>query len=240
MERTLGIILGILIIVFAALSAMLGFSAYTEYAYRSTLTGNYSYLCTVTTDAPMYNVTLFIPVPVDTAGNSPTAAGFSSRSIRGVPAGWETILLDSSKSTMVKITTPAVIPPQETTHGHPFTITLSSEDSTETAIDTSDPINGSALFRPVQALKENTCLPGRGGSARCFTFTTAAFAEYSTAADTTATITSAITGRNSWKVLEPASNEYHAEVTLTMKGSQHGWQTMDGEMTSGSGTLLRS
>lgn len=240
MERTLGIILGILIIVFAAVSAMLGFSAYTEYAYRSTLTSNYTYLCTVTTDAPLYNVTFFIPIPVDTAGNSPTAAGFSSRSISGVPADWETTLLDSGKSTVVKITTPAIIPPQGPAAGHPFTTALSSEDSSRTAINTMDPVNGSALFRPVQALKENACPPGRGGSDRCFTFTTAAFAEYSTAAETTVTITSAITGRNRWKVLEPASSEYHAEVSLTLRGAQHGWQTMDGEMTSGSGTPLRS
>lgn len=239
MDRTLGTIIGILIIVFAAVAAMLAFTAYTDYAYDRTLSGNYTYLCTVTTDAPLYNVTLFIPVPVDAAGNSPTAAAFSSRTIGGVPADWEMILLDSGKSTVVKITTPAIIPPKGTTAGHPFTTTLTSEDTARAAIDTLDPVNGSAIFRPVQALKENAC-PGGGGDARCFTFTTSAFAEYSTAADTTVTITSAITGRNSWKVLEPASNEYHAEVSISMKGAKHGWETMDGELTSGSGTYIRS
>ncbi|OPX62927.1 MULTISPECIES: hypothetical protein [unclassified Methanoregula] len=241
MDRTLGIILGILIIVFAAVTAMLGYSAFTDYAYRSTLSGNYTYLCTVTTDAPLYNVTLFVPVPVDTAGNSPTAAAFSSGTIAGIPSGWETTLFDTGKSTLVKITAPAIIPPQGTKPANPFTISLSSETLSQGAIDTVDPVNNSVLFRPVRDLKEQPSWSrGFGSRARSFSYTTAVYAEYSTASDTTVTITSAITGRNSWKVLEPASNEYHADVTISMKGTKHGWETMDGELTSGSGTYIRS
>lgn len=235
MDRTLAITLGILIACFSVVAGMLGYTAYTEYAYRSTITGTTSYLCTITTDGPLANVTFFVPVPVDRAGNSPPAASWSSKTIAGIPAGWEAVLFDTGKATLVKITTPAIIPPEGTSSARPFAIPLSSDSSVPEAIETRDPVNTSAMFRPVQGLEETACPPA-DGDARCFTFTTSMYAAYEAAPDTNVTLTSAITGKNQWNVFGPASNGYHAEASVTLHGGQHGWTDMNGRLTPGSGT----
>ena len=35
---------------------------------------------------------------------------------------------------------------------------------------------------------------------------------------------------------ESRSNEYHTDVSLSLKGERHGWAVLDGELTTGFGT----
>jgi hypothetical protein len=157
--------------------------------------------------------------------------------MNGVPADWETTLFDTGKSTLLKVTTPAIVTPEGTSAKHPYTITFSSVTTSRTPLDTRNPVEKSAMFRPVQALSENTCTQGPAdGSSRCFTYKTSVYADYGTAADTTVTITSAVTGKNTWSIFEPRSNEYHTDISTSMKGENHGWALLEGELTSGTGT----
>jgi hypothetical protein len=237
MDRIIRITFCVFIVIFAPFAGMLAYTAYSESAYRSTLSGTYIYSCTITTDAPLYNVTLFIPVPVDRNGNSPMASEFSNRTMKGVPAEWETTLFDTGKSTLLKIVTPAIIPPEGTTASRPYTITFSSETASRSPIDTLNPVEKSAMFRPVQALRGNACpQEPAGGNTRCFTYTTAMYANYQTSAGTSVTITSAVTGKNTWKILEPRSNEYHTDIITRMTGESHGWAVSGGRLSSGTGT----
>jgi len=237
MDRIIKAGLGIFIVILVAFTGIIAFTGYTETAYRNTLAGTYSYTCTITTDSPLYNVTLFIPVPVDRTGNSPMVSGFSSNAIKGVPADWETTLFDTGKSTLIRVRTPAIVPPKGTSAQHPFTITFSSETAGRTPVNTTDPVGQSAVFRPVQALDGKACPQGSADSAgRCFTYTTSLYADYQTAADTTVTITSAVAGKNTWTIFEPYSNEYHTAVSTSMRGESHGWAVLSGELSSGIGT----
>jgi hypothetical protein len=237
MDKIISITLCVFIIILAAFAGFFVYNSYVDTAYRNTFSGTYIYTCTITTDAPLYNVTFFIPVPVDPAGNSPMVSAFSGHTMIGVPQTWDTILFDTGKSTLLKITVPAIVPPEGTTASHPSTVVFSSETASPFPVDTLNPLEKSLMFRPVQDLNEKACSQERaGGSARCFTYTTAVYAEYRTAADTIVTITSSVTGRNSWTVFEPRSNEYHTDVSLSLKGEHHGWAMLDGELTTGSGT----
>jgi hypothetical protein len=237
MDKVIKTSLGLFIVILVAFTGIITYTGYTETAYRNTITGTYTYTCTITTDAPLSNVTFFIPVPADPSGNSPVVSSFSSHAVAGVPAGWDTVLYDTGKSTMVKVTAPVVIPPEGTSAQHPYTIIISSETSSRTPIDTRDPVGKSAMFRPVQALNGSTCPQGRAdGSPQCFTYTTSVYTDYVTAADTTVTITSAVTGKNNWTIFEPRSNEYHTEVSTSMRGENHGWVALNGELSSGTGT----
>jgi hypothetical protein len=237
MDRIIRITLCIFIVLFAPFAGMLAYTAYTESAYRNTLSGTYTYSCTITTDAPLYNVTLFIPVPVDRNGNSPMASEFSNRTMKGVPADWDTTLFDTGKSTLLKIVTPAIIPPEGTTASRPFAITFSSETASHSPIDTLNPVEKSAMFRPVQALGGNACpQETAGGSTRCFTYTTAVYADYQASAGTSVTITSAVTGKNSWNIFGPHSNEYHTGIRTRIDGENHGWAVAGGTLSSGTGT----
>jgi hypothetical protein len=238
MDRIIYVTLCVLMVIATPFAGILAYTAYTEFAYRNTLSGNYTYLCTIDTDAPLYNVTLFIPVPVDRNGNSPIAAEFSSRAMKGIPSGWDTSLFDTGKSTLLKITVPEIIPPEGTTASHPYTVTFSSESASRTPIDTKNPVEMSAMFRPVQGLTPGKCPPeiSTAAGAQCAFYTTSLYADYSAPADTITTIHASITGRNTWTVFELRSNEYHADVITVMKGSHKGWVAMEGRLSSGTGT----
>lgn len=237
MDKVIKTSLGLFVVILVAFAGIITYTEYTETAYRNTITGTYTYTCTITTDAALSNVTFFIPVPADSSGNSLVVSSISSHAIAGVPTGWVTTLYDTGKSTMVRVTVPSVIPPEGTSASNPYTVTFSSETASRTAIDTRDPVGKIAMFRPVQALSAGACPQGRAdGSSQCYTYTTSVYADYVTAADTTVTITSAVTGKNSWKIFEPRSNEYHTEVSTSMKGENHGWVVLSGELSSGTGT----
>jgi len=232
MDKIIKAGLGLFILILVAFTAVITYTGYTETAYRNSITGTYSYTCTITTDAPLYNVTLFIPVPVDRTGNSPMVSEFSNHIMKGVPAGWDTTLFDTGKTTLLKVTTPAVTPPEGTSAQHPYTVTFSSETPLRTPIDVRDPVEKSAMFRPVQEMSEKTCPQGLPGtSPRCFAYTTSMFADYTTAADTTVAITSAVTGNNTWTIFEPHSSEYHTDIRASVKGENHGWVVLNGELT---------
>ena len=225
------------IVILIAFTAAITYDVYTETAYRNSITGTYSYTGSITTDAPLYNVTLFIPVPVDDKGNSPMAAEFSNHIMKGVPADWETTLFDTGKSTLLKVTAPAIIPPEGTSSQHPYTITFSSETPSRSPIDTRKPVEKSAMFRPVQALTSRECTReiSNGTGALCASFTTSLYADYSASPDTEVTIQESVTGRNTWTIFEPRSNEYYADVMTSRKGDYKGWLVMDGFLSSGAG-----
>ena len=237
MDKIIKISLGVFIVILVAFTAIITYTGYTETAYRNSITGTYTYTCTITTDAPLYNVTLFIPVPVDQTGNSPMVSEFSNHIMKGVPADWETTLFDTGKSTLLKVRTPAIVPPEGTSAQHPYTITFSSETRLRSPIDVRNPVEKSAVFRPLQAMTEIPCPQGQSGtSPRCFTYSTSLYADYGTAADTSVTITSAVTGRNSWTIFEPHSNEYHTKNSVRLKGENHGWAALSGELASDNAT----
>src|SRR5208337_1241730 len=132
MDRIIKITLAVFIIILVTFVALAGYSAYVENAYRTSLAGSYSYTCTIATDSPLVNVTLFIPIPEDRNGNSPIIAQYSAHAITGMPGTWNATLYDTGKSTLVQITIPSLVPPSGTGHEHPYAITLSTTISSQT------------------------------------------------------------------------------------------------------------
>jgi hypothetical protein len=225
MDKIIKITLGLFIVLLVAFAASAGYSAYVENSYRTSLSSSYSYTCTITTDSPLTNVTLFIPVPADPAGNSPIIGEFSAHTISGVPDTWKTELYDTGKATLVKITAPSLAP---------GTITLYTNVTSKNFIGTQDPVENSPMFRPVQDLKTTECATGVAGG-QCTTYRTALYADYRAAPGTSVTIASSLVGRNEWKVLEPEFNEYRTGITALMSGDQKDWTTVSGYLQSGIG-----
>ena len=232
MDKIIRVSLGLLLVILIAAVSVFAYQAYVEKAYRESLSGTWSYTCTITTDSPLSNVTLFIPVPADRSGNSPIVAGFSTRDIDGIPDNWEVTLYDTGKATMVKIAVPAIAVPNGTSPSNPLAIRMSAELKADTVIDTADPINSSAMFRPVGDLVQVPCPAGTAvqGSPSCYRYTTSLYADYETAPDASVSISATLTGRNSWRIFEPGSNEYETGVNLQMSGAQHGWSAMSGTL----------
>jgi hypothetical protein len=214
--------------------SVVSYQVFVEKAYLTSLSSTYSYTCTITTDSTLSNVTLFIPVPADPSGNSPIVAQFSAHAIAGLPEDWTVTLYDTGKATMVRITTSVITPSTGTIPEKPYVIMLSSEMKSDKVIDTREPIKNSALFRPVRDLQQVSCAPdssGEKGTPQCYHYLTSLYADYQAQKNASVNISSTLAGKNSWKIIEPRSNEYTTTVNLQIFGDHHGWSTMKGTLT---------
>jgi hypothetical protein len=239
MDKIIKISLSLFIVILIAFTSVIAYQVATETAYLKSLSSTYSYKFTITTDSKLSNVTFFIPVPANPKGYSPIVAGYSARNIAGIPDDWTVTLYDTGKATMVRVVTPALNPPADTSAANPFTITLSSDMKSGTIINTREPVNNSAMFHPVRNLQPVTCspaVPAGKGKPQCYRYITSLYADYEAAPDASVNITSTIVGKNSWKIFETSSNEYATATSLQMTGSRHGWETMTGTLITGIGS----
>ena len=238
MDKIIRISLGLFIVILVVLISVVSYQVFVENAYRTSLNSTYSYTCTFTTDSTLSNVTIFLPVPADPSGNSPIVAQFSAGAIDGIPEDWTVSLYDTGKTTLVRITTPLIIPPAGTLPEKPYRLVLSSDIKSGTVIDTREPIQNSALFRPIRDLQQVSCPPAdspENGTPQCYRYLTSLYADYQASPDASVTITSSLTGKNSWKIFEPESNEYTTSIGLMMSGENHGWKNVNGVLQSGTG-----
>jgi hypothetical protein len=240
MDKTIKITLGLFLIVLAGFAATIVYGDYVETSYRNSLMSTYSYTGTITTDASLTNVTFFIPVPVDSTGNSPMVTHFSAHDMDGMPSDWKTALFDTGKATLLKITTPAIIPPEGTSAARPYTITFSLVSEAKKPIDTKKPFGNSVMYRPVQDLSTATCQPADTtgtGSPQCSVFVTSVYADYLSSPGAMVTVRSTLSGKNSWTIFESQSNTYHAEFSAIMHGENHGWVVASGTLATGIGSF---
>ena len=224
--------------IFLIFASVVSYNGFVEKAYRDSLSSTYTYSCTITTSSTLSNVTFFIPVPADPSGNSPVVARFSDKDITGLPGDWTVTLYDTGKATLVKITAPEIPPSGNTRQDMPFTATLSSQIPAENMIDTRDPVNNSAMFHPVQGLRQVSCPIGSSpvqGTARCYQYQTSLYADFEALPDASVNITSVLTGNNRWKIFDNGFSEYRTRVTVVMTGANHGWNVMQGELERGLG-----
>ena len=238
MDRIIKISLGLFMVIVVVFVSVISYQLYVEKAYLTSLSSTYSYTCTITTDSTLSNVTLFLPVPADPSGNSPIIAQFSAQDIAGLPKDWTVTLYDTGKAAMVRITTPLITPPAGTIPEKPYGITLSTEMKSEKVIDTRKPIQNSALFRPVRDLQQVSCPPDSSlvkGTPQCYRYFTSLYADYQAPKNASVNISSTLSGKNSWKIVEPRSNEYTTTINLLMVGEHRGWSTMKGTLTSSIG-----
>ena len=97
MDRTIKITLGIFIVILIGFVSVISYDSFVTEAYRTSMTGSYSYTLSLTTDSALSNVTLFVPVPEDPSGNSLIVTRISAKDIPGLPAGWTTTLFDTGE-----------------------------------------------------------------------------------------------------------------------------------------------
>ena len=239
MDKIIRITLGLIIILLVTFVASVSYTGFVEQAYRTSLSSTYDYSCTITTDSRLSNVTLFIPVPADRAGNSPIVAQYSAQEIEGLPADWKVTLFDTGKATLAKITTPAIIPPPETSPSHPFTIRLSINTGSKEVINTRSPVEQGVMFGPVQDMQKANCTAkntGLSGDPLCYEYLIPIYADYQAPTGASVSITSNLQGKNRWKIFETQSNEYRADLGILLFGENHGWTVMKGTLESNRGS----
>jgi hypothetical protein len=230
---------GLFLIIAVIFVSIVSYTAFMENAYRESLMSTYSYSCTISADSALSNVTLFIPVPAGSTGNSPVVEWFSAHRIGGIPPEWKTTLTGSNKGTYVEIKTPVISAVQNGTLKNGYAIELSMHAISSRLIDTQNPQEHGAVFYPMQDVRTVDChnsVNGTNGTRACFSYVIPVYADYSASPDTQVTISSEMTGRNTWKIFGPAENEYRASFSVLILGDHHGWIAAKGSLETGLGS----
>ena len=238
MDRVIKITLGIFLVILVAFASVASYNFYVETAYRTSLVSTDSYRCTITTTGPLSNVTLFLPLPVNSTGNSAVIGRIGAHDMTGFPGDWTSVLFGTDKATFLKVTAPGIGQAAGSSSG-PVTITFSVNTRPSELIDTRSPLANDAVFRPVEDLQDSACPAGVGtatGSPSCSSYTTTLYAKYDAAPNAAVTIHAEIIGRNDWKIFQPGSNEYRNAFDISLTGVSPGWTTAPATLESGIGS----
>jgi hypothetical protein len=239
MDKIIKITLGLFLVILLVFVSVASYNYYVETAYRTSLVSTYSYSCTITTSTQLSNVTFFLPLPARVTGNSAVIERIGAGDISGFPGDWMAVLFGTEKATHLKIFTPVIGQPSGSGGAGATSVTFSVTTRSPKIIDTRSPLAGDAVFRPVQDMKDATC-PSEAGSAigspACSVYTTSLYAKYDAAPDASVSIHAEITGRNNWKIFQPAYNEYRNTFDVSLNGAASGWVPARGWLESGIGS----
>jgi hypothetical protein len=233
MDRTLLRVLAILVVVSVAFLAAISINLYMEITYRATLSSTYEYRLSITSDATLENATFYIPVPARGPEASAVLKEIGAGSLLGVPRGWNLSLIGTEKFTMLEVTAREIpsSPP-----GKPYL--LSVDAWTHGPIDTRNAGTGDLVLVP--AAKRTPVVCGNLDSQvspeiRCELYQGSTYADFTAPGNVHLTIFTFLTGRNTWDVFGPSSNEYQDGLQVSFSGGTRGWQTGDGILITGIG-----
>jgi len=238
MDRIIKITLGLFMVILVIFVAVVSYTVYIDAKYKNSLTGTYTYTCTITTNAVLSNVTFFLPVPADPKGNSPVVAQISGEHVSGVPQDWTISLYDTGKATLLKVSAPSIGQPAVNGSVRATSITLAVNASSHALIDTRSPVENGAVFRPVQGINKVACPTSDVTSEStpvCSEYLTSIYADYTAAHSASVSISASLEATNSWTIFTPESNGYKNRIYVLMQGDNHGWETTRGWLESGIG-----
>jgi hypothetical protein len=232
MDRTLLAVLAVLAVALVIFIAAFSVTVYVGMRYRSTFTGTYLYEVTIIPDAPLGNVTLYIPVPARGRETSPVAQGIGSGNLQGVPARWNTSLIGTEKFTMLEITARELDPGCGCA---PMILSVNARSLSP--VETREPATGDILLGTAGEGPVACDETGNGESPemQCRSSHGQAYADFTAPEGATLTVLVSLTGRNSWDVFGPASNEYRDRLRFAFTGGDQGWHAGEGTLVTGIG-----
>ncbi|MEN6610956.1 MAG: hypothetical protein ABFC24_08935 [Methanoregulaceae archaeon] len=237
MDRIMKITLGLFLVILAVFVSIGSYSLIINYAYKSSLSSTYSYSCSIATDTPLTNVTLFLPLPVKTSGSSPVVERIGGYNVSGIPRDWETVIYGDEQATFLKITTGRIGETSST--GSPENITFIVKVKSPDLINTGSPLLHDAVFRPVQDSHGTECpaVPANGTyTPSCSEYTTMLYARYDASETGTVTIHADLDAVNEWSIFHPDYNEYRNSFAAKLSGNVSGWMPASAWVESGIGS----
>jgi len=233
MDRTLFRVLAVLAVASVVFLAAISITVFMEITYRATLSSTYEYQVSIASDAPLENVTLYIPIPARGPMASAVLQGIGAGNLLGLPKGWNTSLIGTEKFTMLEVTA-REIPPSPI--GRPYLLSVNAV--MHGPIDTRNAGIGDLVLVPAAERTPAVC--GNMDSQaspemRCELYHGSAYADFTAPGNVHLSIFSFLTGRNTWDVFGPSSNEYQDGLQVSFSASTLGWHTGEGILVTGIG-----
>ena len=233
MDRTLFQVLAVLAVASVIFLGAISITVFMEITYKATLSSAYEYQVSITNDATLGNVTLYIPVPARGPEASAVLQEIGAGDLLGLPSGWNISLIGTEKFTYLEVTAREI---SASPVGKPYL--LSVKAMVPGPIDTRNADTGDLVLVP--AAKRTPVVCGTMDSqaspeVRCELYHGSAYADFTAPGNVHLTIFSFLTGRNSWDVFGPSANEYQDGLQISFSGATRGWHTGDGILITGIG-----
>lgn len=252
MGKTIKIVLGILLLI--VMAAIVSFYEFTRYD-ESSLTSNYNFRITLTTDSKLENPTFIVPIP---SGNEALVNMAINESVRDFfkPAqnseGWNISMIETEYGRMFKISAKEFVPQVHTNvelnpennlpTGNNFSFTTGNKEvsvsmATDHIIDT---INATEN-EPLLSQKFNMTLSNNGEgppsyiSQKTLSYDSIIYADYTSSPDAVVEVFVDLNGVNEWWAGGSGFNSYHDRLGTTFNGEKHGWYSVTGELSEGEG-----
>jgi hypothetical protein len=198
----------------------------------------YDYQIWIQSSAPVYNLTLYLPLPIQ--NGTPkigtllfTAETFSNNSYvrSSLPSNFHSAIEDVNGIPYLKITADAMI--QDLEYNFEYREVIHTPAYTY-LVNTRYPLGNESLFSPKFNLSEYTHVPA------AVNYSTLIYADYRMEGSGTLVIMDGLMGSNWWYLTSDASigNNYSDDISLRIYDESHGWQKVKGKMTVGNGEYL--
>jgi hypothetical protein len=233
MERTLSAVLAILAVVSVVFVGAISLTFYMGMTYRATLTSTYDYRVSITSDATLGNVTLFLPIPARGPENSAILEEIGAGKLQGIPRGWNISLIGTEKFTMLEVKAREI---PSTPVGKPYLLTVNA--SVQGPISTRNAGSEDLVLEPAAERRPVACgeaVLQASPEVRCEVYEGPVYAAFTAPGNAHLTIFVFVDGRNRWDVFGPSSNEYQDGLQVSIPGGARGWRTGSGILVTGIG-----
>jgi hypothetical protein len=233
MDRTLSLVLAVLAVVSVVFLAAISLTVYMGMTYRATLSSTYEYRVSITSEAALGNVTLYLPIPARGPENSAILQEIGAGHLQGLPRGWNTSLIGTEKFTMLEVTA-REIPPNPV--GKPYLLWVNA--TVMGPIMTRNAGSGNLVLVPAAERRPITCgepLSQVSPEMQCELYEGPVYADFTALVNAHLRIYLFLDGRNSRDVFGASSNEYQDGLQVSYQNGARGWHTGNGILVTGIG-----
>lgn len=258
----LGGIAAVLLILLLIVAALF-YQAATPQEGKTEIAGTYRYEVSLTTGAVLKNVTLIIPLPVQ-SGTSTIGEALVEGRGHGVPEGWSLSVTEVDGTPMLVVAAAEILPryaprPIAVTPGvePAATVTYSPEYSDATPVLLPYSFGATAAAGiiyytpdldagPIETrhpLETEPVLAPKGdltpaADGRGYTYDAPLYLSCDAPAETRITLSIRLSGSNEWWLLGWSSNAY-TDAILAETPAEEGWRTVRGTLSTGEGRYFR-
>jgi hypothetical protein len=226
------VLIGILVIFFVVFAGPYLAGSLLEKMYRSSLESELIYSVSISTTAPLSQVTLFIPLPVDRYGISPVIEQIGLRENGTAFTGWNFTIFGAHTESYLKMWTDGVAGPLVGQQKSIYSFTIVAP--ADSAFNTQEVLQYDYVLLPKKNLTNVPCA-GNDSHPQCYRYTTILYRSYRAAADTNVEVQVNLLGVNRWHILDEYKNFYSDHLDAGFTGPAEGWDTGNGWMQTSEG-----
>lgn len=237
MDRALSLLICITLAFTAVVSAPLLYRWCEVRMYEQSRETGVRFQLSITSERPLRNATLFVPLPVKNGLTLPGMERYGGESFVGSS---QFVLLDlfaHRDALFLKLAIDDAEDESGRQEGSGLNrYTLDSVEYLEDALDVEEPESNSFVFRPRDTVREVGC-ESEGGSKeprRCSTYESRIYMTRDRSAGDI-TVEVAITVENRWDTLSNRRNEYRDRIRVEATENTNGWLRAEGFMAAGIG-----